>query len=173
MPAPLPTIEQLLSDLAQLSGVISVALADTQLGLIKSVISPAYPDREPFTTEQRVLNEAMLSAARQLAERAQLGETKEIHQVCTLGGLLLVRIDADRWWILHHQPDSLPALFRVALREAAEKIRLVAPKPLAPEPPRWNSTPVPRLGELPKILFREQKDSSQVESSVYNSPNTV
>jgi len=171
MPEPLPTIERLLNDLAQLPGVIAVALADTQVGVIESASGPFSVARPPFTTEQRVLNEAMLSAANQLADRAGLGESKEIHQICAQGGILLVKIDSSRWWILHHHADTLPAMLRVALREAAQK---VGPFPVsrALNPARqWNSAPVPNLGELPKILFREQKGSVQVESTVYNSPD--
>lgn len=168
---PPSTTEGLLDQLAQLSGVISAAIADTQNGLAESATCQAARGTPPFSTEQRVLNEAMLSTAKQLAERAGVGDLQEIHHGCTQGGLLLVRIDPHRWLILHYAAAALPALLRVALREAAKKLALLARTQPPQQQPHWISAPVPNLGELPKILFREQKGLIQVESTVYNSPN--
>lgn len=168
MQPPPPSTESLLRDLAALPGVVAIALADTRLG---QITQPSLS--QPISTEQRVLSEAMLSAAQQIAERAGLGQTRELHQLCQQGGLFFVRVDPQRWLILHHAGDALPALLRLALRETSEKLALTAvPAPSSP-PPSWNTTPAPRLGDLPKVLFREQKGLVQVESTVYNSPESA
>lgn len=173
MPTPLPPIAQLLNNLAQLPGVTTVALADTQHGLIEHATGPVGTPLTPLSTEQRVLNEAMLSAANQLAQRAGLGDTKEIHHLCTRGGLFLVRIDTHRWWLLHYQSEALPAQLRMALREATEKLHSIQPIQPVQQPHQWVTAPIPNMGELPKILFREQKGPIQVESTVYNSPDSA
>lgn len=166
---PLPTsTENLLRELAALPGVVAIALADTHSGQITQPTAA-----KSISTEQRVLSEAMLSAAQQIAERAGLGQTRELHQLCHQGGLFFVRVDAQRWLILHHEGNALPALLRLSLRETAEKLPQSAVQSASSPPPAWNTTPAPRLGDLPKILFREQKGSVQVESTVYNSPDSA
>jgi hypothetical protein len=155
----LASIQDSLTVLASQPGVAWAGFMDSASASLVSVHADGTCPRDE--TIERILTEAILSAANTLAGRLGLGPARELQHSFESGGMLIQCLDANRCLILSHHAGVSSAMLRLALRDAALQFP-VPPVPSSPPPgPR---TP-PGLGE---VFALDPKDLSPCESGVYN-----